>query len=332
MHRRPNRHRCNRLALQLYHASITVPGPSCHSHIGIVDARTEGAQGRLLHILADYSNRITDVVSRGNNAESSNNRKAYCYYCRQEGHYSNQCPTKSYDKRPTVNMVVAEVADLQQVTTRSKGKATKWEAQEAIWKQATEWVKKPNERNIAELAQQNENTEALANDSQPENARWQALQDCQIMLPIGRLLQLVPRFTEGLKTDMTTGETPPAPTFFSNQEEGPMVVDTNSPTITTIVKGKELPGTVIDGGSGVNVISLRTCTTLGIQEWEPCPFWLRMADTSSMRPTGLIRDLEVTIGSRTFRISAIVLQLKAQGAYPLLLGRPWLKMAHIKQN
>ena len=113
---------------------------------------------------------------------------------------------------------------------------------------------------MAELAQQKENTEELVGGSQPENATWQALQECQITLPLGRLLQLVPRFTEGLKTGMTAGETPPAPTFFSNPEEGPAVVDTNSPAITTIVKGKELPGTVIDGGSGVNVISLRTCT------------------------------------------------------------------------
>ena len=32
-----------RLALQLYHAGITVPGPSCRSHIAIFDVRTEGA-------------------------------------------------------------------------------------------------------------------------------------------------------------------------------------------------------------------------------------------------------------------------------------------------
>ena len=268
----------------------------------------------------------------GTKAESSNTRKAYCYYCRQEGHYSNQCPAKSYDKRPAVNMVVAEVADIQQVTTRSKGKATEWETQEAIRKQATEWVKKANERNAAELEQQKENAEELTGIGQPENPTWQALQECQITLPLGRLLRLVPRFTEGLKTGITAVGTPPAPAFFSNPEKGLTVVDRNSPAITGIVKGQELPGTIIDGGSGVNVISLQTCDTLGIQDWEPCPFWLRMADTSSVRPTGLIRELEVTIGGHTFRISAVVLPLKAQGAYPLLLGRPWLKTTHIKQN
>ena len=40
----------------------------------------------------------------------------------------------------------------------------------------------------------------------------------------------------------------------------------------------------------------------------------------------------MTIGGHAFRISTTVLQLNAQGAYPLLLGRPWLQTAHIKQN
>ena len=98
------------------------------------------------------------------------------------------------------------------------------------------------------------------------------------------------------------------------------VVDTSSPTITIIVKGKEIAGTIIDRGSGVNVISRRTCDTLGIRKWELCPFWLPMADTNSVRPTRLIRDLDVTIGGHAFCISAVVLQLNVQGSYPLLLG------------
>ena len=52
-------------------------------------------------------------------------------------------------------MVIAEVTDIQQVTTRSKGKAAEWETQEAIQKQAIEWIKKANERNVAEIEDQN---------------------------------------------------------------------------------------------------------------------------------------------------------------------------------
>ena len=55
-----------------------------------------------------------------------------------------------------------------------------------------------------------------------------------------------------------------------------------------------------------------------------------MADTSTVRPLGLIRQLDVIIGGHIFQISTIVLKLEAQEAYPLLLGRPCLRMAHIK--
>ena len=55
--------------------------------------------------------------------ESRGGRKIYCYYYRQEGHYS-QYPVKSKEKQPTINTMIAEVIDVQQVTTWSKGKAS----------------------------------------------------------------------------------------------------------------------------------------------------------------------------------------------------------------
>ena len=94
-------------------------------------------------------------------------------------------------------MVMAEVTDVQQVTTWSKGKVAEWEAQEAIRKQASEWIKKANEQNMAEITNQNTQLEEAV--TQPEdNPIWQALQDCQIVLPLARLLQLVPWFMEDL--------------------------------------------------------------------------------------------------------------------------------------
>ena len=52
-------------------------------------------------------------------------------------------------------MVIAEVTDVQQVTTRSKGKEAEWETQDVIRKKATEWIRKTNERNVAEIEDQN---------------------------------------------------------------------------------------------------------------------------------------------------------------------------------
>ena len=65
-----------------------------------------------------------------------------CYICRQINHYANQCQTKEKGKASIVNMVVLEI---QQVTTRSKGKQSEWEVQEAVRKGAKEWVEEATE-------------------------------------------------------------------------------------------------------------------------------------------------------------------------------------------
>ena len=57
-----------------------------------------------------------------------------------------------------------------------------------------------------------------------------------------------------------------------------------------------------------------------------------MAKTSKIRPLGLIPLLDVIIGGHTSQISAVVLKLEAQWAYPLLLRRRWLRTANIKHN
>ena len=122
------------------------------------------------------------------------------------------------------------------------------------------------------------------------------------------------------------------PTLFTEPNPGPTVIDHQNPAIKVLVHGTEIKGCIVHGGSGVNVISKATCTNLGITSWEICPFWLRMADMRSMRPLGLLRKLSVIIGGHLFEISMVVLDLESAGAYPLLLGRPWLRLANIKQN
>ena len=109
-------------------------------------------------------------------------------------------------------------------------------------------------------------------------------------------------------------------------------MDEQSPSIKVIIRGQDVAGTIVDGGSRVNLINKITCDKLRITKLDACPFWLRMADTGMVRLLGLIQQLDVILGYHTFHISAIVLHLESQGAYQLLLGRPWLKTTHIKQD
>ena len=50
--------------------------------------------------------------------------------------------------------MIAEVTEVQQVTTRSKGKIAEWETQEEIRKHATEWVQQANQRKVDEVKEQ----------------------------------------------------------------------------------------------------------------------------------------------------------------------------------
>ena len=122
------------------------------------------------------------------------------------------------------------------------------------------------------------------------------------------------------------------PVNYNNPITGPIVMDEQCPSIKVVIRGREVTDTIGDNGSGVNVINKITCDRLGITKWDTCPFWLRMTDTSTIQPLGLIRQLDVIVGGHTFQISVVVLHLDAPGAYPLLLGRPCLKTTNIKQN
>ena len=270
-----------------------------------------------------------DGTSQFEQGEGSGTFVPTCYICRQTGHYANQCPAKG--KGPAVNMVIPEI---QQVTTRSKSKQSEWEIQEAVRKAAKEWVEEANQNNVNRMLQDNEINQAtelpgvIVVPEQEET--WKLLADCQVSLPLTGLLKLVPRFTEKVATLIAQKGSEQVSVHYSQPSTSPSIMDEQNPSIKVIIQGQEIENTIIDGGSGVNVINKTTCDRLGITKWEACPFWLRMADTTTVRPIGLLRQLEVVLGGHSFLISVVILHLEAPGAYPLLLGRPWLKTTNIK--
>ena len=125
---------------------------------------------------------------------------------------------------------------------------------------------------------------------------------------------------------LTTSKDPTTlPVHLAKPGTGPPLMDSQNPTVKLVTQGHDIHGCIVNGGSGVNIISVATCHDLNITQWEPCLFWIRMADTRSVRPIGLIRHLDFMLRGHTFMISMVVLRLDAPGAYPILLGLPWLR-------
>ena len=239
-----------------------------------------------------------------------------------------QCPHKQKGKKPAINIITVEVPE---VTTRSKAKTAEWEEKDEIRKAVQEWVTKANAVNIERMLQ--DVTLATTDAVTPSDIDpiWQALADCPITLTMSKLLSLVSQFRKAMESSLQIPHKV-IPSYFTEPTHGPTIIDYYNPAIKVLVQGTEITGCVVVGGSGVNVISKATCTNLGITSWENFPFWLRMADTRSVRPLGLLRKLSVIIGGHLFEILAVVQALEFPRVYPLLLGRPWLRSANIKQN
>ena len=146
-------------------------------------------------------------------------------------------------------------------------------------------------------------------------------------MPLHKLLHLLPRFKETVHS--LTNRDPLHPSInLTTPTPGPPLMDSQNPTVQLILCGHEVPECIIDGGLGVNVISEATCNKIDITQWESCPFWLWLI-TRSIRPIGLIRNLEFTLGGHTFTVSAIILRLEAPWDLP---PPAWTSMATYGQH
>ena len=150
-----------------------------------------------------------------------------------------------------------------------------------------EWVEKANADNVERMRQESASGTTNAGSPAEADPIWEALADCPITLTMSKLLNLVPRFRQAMEARLQTPHKT-IPTLFMETNLGPTIIDHRSPAIKVLMDGTKIQGCVVNGRSGINVISKATCTTLGITSWENCPFWLRMADTRSVRPLGLL--------------------------------------------
>jgi len=93
--------------------------------------------------------------------------------------------------------------------------------------------------------------------------------------------------------------------------------------------GSVLHGVLVDGGAGVNVMTIPVMRYLGLKINRPALVTLKMANKQIVRPEGVISNVVITV----MRISTIVdfhVVLEEDGAYPMILGKPWLTKSHAR--
>ena len=98
-----------------------------------------------------------------------------------------QCPQCNKGKEPAVNTIRA---DIQQVTTRSKKKNTKWKEQDDICKAAQAWEEKANEANAERMKEESASaTTQIEDKALSPNSISQALADCEVTLTMDKHLE-----------------------------------------------------------------------------------------------------------------------------------------------
>jgi len=93
------------------------------------------------------------------------------------------------------------------------------------------------------------------------------------------------------------------------------------PIIDVQCNGSVLHEVLVDGGAGVNVMTIPTMRCLGLKIDRPTLITLKMANKHVIRPEGVINNVVIIV----MRVSTIVdlyVVLEEDGAYPMILSRP----------
>jgi hypothetical protein len=89
---------------------------------------------------------------------------------------------------------------------------------------------------------------------------------------------------------------------------------------------------LLDGGFEINIIIEQLKLRLELLKPKPTSYNLKMADQTTTKPIGLIKDLKIYVHGIPYITMFTVLHTSVvDSSYSMLLGRPWLKdakMAH----
>jgi hypothetical protein len=96
---------------------------------------------------------------------------------------------------------------------------------------------------------------------------------------------------------------------------------------------RKILGCLVDGGAAINVIASWFINDLGLSHTSQTSTRLKVADQSSIPCQGILGKTPITVNELTIKTDFHFLNLsETRGGYPIILGRPWLKVAKAIYN
>ena len=149
----------------------------------------------------------------------------------------------------------------------------------------------------------------------------QILEDTNVTITLSKLLQLSPELQKYLQQASSPRGT-----------EDPAVIEVNATTldpdaavIHLQLGNHELTNVLVDGGSGVNVMSNHLRQQLGLPSPKLAQFILRMANDAPVTPLGILSTVAITTHGVSTPATFVVIDMPDSSNFPVILGRPWLR-------
>ena len=161
--------------------------------------------------------------------------------------------------------------------------------------------------------------------------------DQTIVVTIGQFLKHSPtlrstlarHFTDDRESELAQSPTNPTTTSIS----AAIAVDRQMPVVQITIEKTLVDNVLLDGGSGVNLMSNNLRKQLGLPQPKPSPYFLKMADQTRVQPVGLFNHLKITVHNIPYIIVVTVVEMADQQAdYSMILGRPWLRDAKVEHD
>ncbi|XP_047943176.1 uncharacterized protein LOC125190018 [Salvia hispanica] len=101
--------------------------------------------------------------------------------------------------------------------------------------------------------------------------------------------------------------------------------DPGSCVIPCEMGDKKFPKCLLDQGSGISLMALKTARSIGLEaRIEPIDIDLQLADHSIVKPKGIIEDVLVKVDKFILPVDFIVIEMEEDKDMPILFGRPFL--------
>ncbi|XP_068317061.1 uncharacterized protein [Pyrus communis] len=164
----------------------------------------------------------------------------------------------------------------------------------------------------------------------------------QVNLPLLDAIKQVPKYAKFLKelctnkrrfNDQETVALSEEVSAVLQRKLPPKLKDAGSFTIPCVIGGKEFGRALCDLGASINLMPYSVYESLNLGDLKETKVVIQLADRSNRYPKGLLEDVLVQVNELIFPADFLVLEMEHDPmptAFPLILGRPFLRMARTK--